>query len=80
MGAPNGNYYTGYIENAPNLAWKGKIDFVRLMEKQFALPTVVTNDANAAALGEMVEEKNLFPAGQRPPLPDDITAADKDVA
>lgn len=54
VGAPNGNYYTGYIENAPNLAWKGKIDFVRLMEKQFALPTVVTNDANAAALGEML--------------------------
>jgi glucokinase len=54
VGAPNGNYYTGTIENAPNLAWKGKIDFVKLMEAQFKVPTVVTNDANAAALGEML--------------------------
>lgn len=54
VGAPNGNYYTGSIENAPNLAWKGKIEFVPLMEKQFGIPTVVTNDANAAALGEML--------------------------
>lgn len=54
VGAPNGNYYQGTIENAPNLAWKGKIEFVSLMEKQFHLPTVVTNDANAAALGEML--------------------------
>ncbi len=54
VGAPNGNYYTGSIENAPNLAWKGKIEFVKLMEEQFRYPTVVTNDANAAALGEML--------------------------
>ena len=54
VGAPNGNYYTGCIEDAPNLAWKGKIEFVKLMEKQFRIPTVVTNDANAAALGEML--------------------------
>ncbi len=54
VGAPNGNYYTGSIENAPNLAWKGKIEFVKLMEKQFGFPTVVTNDANAAAFGEML--------------------------
>ncbi len=54
VGAPNGNYYTGSIENAPNLAWKGKIEFVKLMVRQFHLPTVVTNDANAAALGEML--------------------------
>lgn len=52
VGAPNGNYYKGTIENAPNLAWKGKIEFVKLMEQKFCLPTVVTNDANAAALGE----------------------------
>ena len=32
VGAPNGNYYSGSIENAPNLAWKGKIEFVKLME------------------------------------------------
>jgi glucokinase len=54
VGAPNGNYYTGSIENAPNLSWKGKIEFVKLMVRQFHLPTVVTNDANAAALGEML--------------------------
>jgi glucokinase len=54
VGAPNGNYYTGNIEDAPNLAWKGKIEFVKLMEAQFKVPTVVTNDANAAALGEML--------------------------
>jgi len=54
VGAPNGNYYSGSIEDAPNLAWKGKIEFVRLMEAQFQIPAVVTNDANAAALGEML--------------------------
>jgi len=54
VGAPNGNYYSGSIENPPNLAWKGKIEFVKLMEDQFHVPTVVTNDANAAALGEML--------------------------
>ena len=54
VGAPNGNFYEGTIENAPNLAWKGKIAFVKLMEHQFHLPIVVTNDANAAALGEML--------------------------
>lgn len=54
VGAPNGNYYSGSIENAPNLAWKGKIEFVKLMENQFHVPTVLTNDANAAALGEML--------------------------
>ena len=54
VGAPNGNYYSGSIENAPNLAWKGKIEFVKLMENQFHVPAVVTNDANAAALGEML--------------------------
>jgi glucokinase len=61
VGAPNGNYYKGTIENAPNLAWKGKIDFVKLMENQFHLPILVTNDANAAALGEMLfgNAKNL---------------------
>lgn len=54
VGAPNGNYYKGTIENAPNLAWKGKIEFVKLMEDAFHLPVLVTNDANAAALGEML--------------------------
>ena len=54
VGAPNGNYYEGTIENAPNLVWKGRIEFVKLMENQFHLPILVTNDANAAALGEML--------------------------
>jgi len=54
VGAPNGNFYSGTIEHAPNLRWKGIIPFVKLMEKQFAIPAVVTNDANAAALGEML--------------------------
>jgi glucokinase len=54
VGAPNGNFYSGTIEHAPNLTWKGIIPFVKLMEKQFGIPAVVTNDANAAALGEML--------------------------
>ena len=54
VGAPNGNFYSGTIEHAPNLSWKGIIPFVELMEKQFRLPAVVTNDANAAALGELL--------------------------
>jgi len=54
VGAPNGNFYTGCIEHAPNLVWKGVIEFARLLERQFQIPAVVTNDANAAALGEML--------------------------
>ena len=54
MGAPNGNYYTGTIEYAPNLKWKGIIPIARLMEEKFGLPTFLTNDANAAAMGEMM--------------------------
>ncbi|MCF8381049.1 MAG: ROK family protein [Bacteroidales bacterium] len=54
IGAPNGNYYTGKIESAPNLRWKGVIDLTDLFEEKFGLPVKVTNDANAAALGEML--------------------------
>jgi glucokinase len=54
VGAPNGNFYSGTIEHAPNLEWKGIIPFVEMMEKQFKIPAVVTNDANAAAYGEML--------------------------
>ncbi len=54
IGAPNGNYYTGSIEYPPNLVWKGKIELVKLVEKEFGIPAVLTNDANAAALGEML--------------------------
>ncbi len=54
VGAPNGNYYTGTIEYAPNLPWKGIIPLAKLIENKFKLPVVLTNDANAAAIGEMM--------------------------
>jgi glucokinase len=52
MGAPNGNFYTGTIEYAPNLKWKGIIPIADLMYKKFNIHTRLTNDANAAAMGE----------------------------
>lgn len=54
MGAPNGNIYSGTIEYAPNLKWKGIIPIADLMQQKFNLPTKLTNDANAAAVGEMM--------------------------
>jgi len=54
LGAPNGNYYTGTIEYAPNLPWKGIIPLSKLVRDKFSLPVTLTNDANAAALGEMM--------------------------
>src|SRR6478752_10441981 len=54
VGAPNGNYYTGTIEYAPNLPWKGIIPLAKLIENKFHLPVSLTNDANAAAIGEMM--------------------------
>ncbi|MET0635211.1 MAG: ROK family protein [Chitinophagaceae bacterium] len=54
IGAPNGNYYTGTIEYAPNLPWKGIIPLAKLIENKFKLPVTLTNDANAAAIGEMM--------------------------
>ncbi len=54
IGAPNANYYKGTIEQAPNLRWTGVIPFAELMTKKFNLPCKMTNDANAAALGEMM--------------------------
>lgn len=54
LGAPNGNYYTGTVEYAPNLPWKGILPFSKMIEDKFKLPVVLTNDANAAALGEMM--------------------------
>lgn len=53
IGAPNGNYYTGTIDYAPNLAWKGIVPLAKLMTDKFSLPAALTNDANAAAVGEM---------------------------
>lgn len=54
IGAPNGNYYNGTIEYAPNLPWKGVIPLVQLMTGKFMVPCSLTNDANAAAVGEMM--------------------------
>lgn len=54
IGAPNANYYTGTIEQAPNLRWRGVIPLAELFKKHFDLPVAVTNDANAAAIGEMI--------------------------
>lgn len=53
VGAPNGNYYTGNIEFAPNLPWKGVIALADMLTKKFGIPVNLTNDANAAAIGEM---------------------------
>ncbi|MDO5614856.1 MAG: ROK family protein [Cruoricaptor ignavus] len=53
IGAPNANYYKGTIEHAPNLKWKGVIPFAQKMKEKFGMPCKITNDANAAALGEM---------------------------
>jgi len=52
VGAPNANYYSGKVENPPNLDW-GSVDVVELVNSHFSLPVVITNDANACALGEM---------------------------
>ncbi len=54
IGAPNGNFYNGTIEFAPNLKWKGIIPLVELFKTYFDIPVYLTNDANAAALGEMI--------------------------
>jgi glucokinase len=54
VGAPNGNYYTGEIAYAPNLPWEGVIPLAHLIEQAFHLKVTLTNDANAAALGEMM--------------------------
>ena len=51
-GVPNGNYYTGYIQDAMNLPWQ-TVPFAQLMSDRFGIPCKITNDANAAAMGEM---------------------------
>ena len=53
IGAPNGNYYNGTIEFAPNLPWKGIIPLAKTFSERLGIPVTVTNDANAAAIGEM---------------------------
>lgn len=54
VGAPNANYYKGIIEYAPNLRWNGIVPLAKLITDKFSLPCSLTNDANAAALGEMI--------------------------
>jgi glucokinase len=54
VGAANGNYYTGNIERATNLKWKGVLPLARMFKDQFHVPCILTNDANAAAVGEMI--------------------------
>lgn len=56
VGAPNANYYNGTIEQAPNLSFKGVVHFIELLKKKFpeTYLMALTNDANAAALGEMI--------------------------
>lgn len=54
IGAPNGNYYTGNIEYAANLKWQGIIPFAKMVSEKFGLKVKLTNDANAAAMGEMM--------------------------
>lgn len=53
IGAPSANYYTGEIVNAPNLDWQGVIPIAKLLQEELGLEVVLTNDANAAAIGEM---------------------------
>lgn len=53
IGAPNANYYTGTIENAANLVWKGSIPLAQMFSEKLGVPVAMTNDANAAAMGEM---------------------------
>lgn len=53
IGAPNGCYYTGTIENAANLVWKGSVPLAKLFSDKLGIPVALTNDANAAAVGEM---------------------------
>ncbi|MCD8071937.1 MAG: ROK family protein [Alistipes sp.] len=55
IGGPNANYYNGTIENAANLIWEGVLPVVEKMKRFFpSIPVIITNDANAAAIGEMV--------------------------
>jgi len=54
VGAPNANFFTGFIEHAVNLVWEKHLPLVKLLGEYLELPVVLTNDANAAALGEML--------------------------
>lgn len=53
IGAPNANYFTGYIEECVNLPWPTPLPLAKIVSEKFGIPVAVTNDANAAAIGEM---------------------------
>ena len=53
IGAPNANYFTGVIEDGVNLPWSTPIPLAKLVSEKFGIPVAITNDANAAAIGEM---------------------------
>ncbi|MDE5735398.1 MAG: ROK family protein [Duncaniella sp.] len=53
IGAPNANYYTGVIEKLVNIPWPTPLPLARMLSDKFGLPVSITNDANAAAIGEM---------------------------
>ena len=54
IGAPNANYYTGTVDNPVNLNWGATTNLVELFRRRFDLPIAITNDANAAAIGELL--------------------------
>jgi glucokinase len=54
VGAPNANYHKGTIELAPNLSWKGIVPIAGYLKEKISVPVFITNDANAAAMGEMI--------------------------
>jgi glucokinase len=53
IGAPNANYYKGTVEFPPNLNWDGVTELVKMIRQYYTIPVAITNDANAAAIGEM---------------------------
>lgn len=53
IGAPNANYYKGTVEYPPNLKWDGVTELVKMFQQYYTIPVAITNDANAAAIGEM---------------------------
>lgn len=54
VGAPSGNYFSGSVEHAPNMPWTGIVPMAEMFRKLSGQPCLLTNDANAAALGEMI--------------------------
>jgi glucokinase len=54
IGVPNGNYYTGTVDDAANINWGKMVPLAYLVQEHYKLPTYITNDANAAAIGEML--------------------------